>query len=200
MSGDSISAVKILTRIGACRDAINWCGSRSVKEAWEECDRGDWLLWVAAKLGVDRKLIVLAACDCARTVLHLVAKGEKRPRIATETAERWANGEASIDEVRAADAADAAYAASASAAYAAADAAAAAAYAADTYEDAADAAYAAITAAAAAYAAITAGAAVYAAAAYAAFVAARSASLAASAALVRKRIPLKKILEAIAKL
>ncbi len=48
----------------------------------------------AVRLGVDSKLLVLAACDCAEPALKHVSKGEARPRIAIETARRWVNGDA----------------------------------------------------------------------------------------------------------
>jgi hypothetical protein len=90
---------------------------------------------------VDRRRIVLAACAVAESSLKYLPAGEKRPRVAIETARRWARGEATLKEVR--DASDAAYAARA--ADAAADAAA------DVTDSAAvsvdDAAYAAYVAA-----------------------------------------------------
>jgi hypothetical protein len=137
------------------------------------------MLWICAKAGVDRKLVVFAACQCARLALKHVPKGEERPLKAIKTAEKWCKGKASIEEVRAAYAA----------AYAAADAAYAAYAAADAADAAADAAYAAAYAAyAAAYAAAD--------AAYAAYAAADAAADAAwenthqqCADLVRKNIP-----------
>jgi hypothetical protein len=128
----------LLKKHGACRDARTWAAGRTVSEdSWLACDRGDWLIWIAARLGVDRRLVVLAACDCARLALPRIPDGEHRPRLAIEAAERWARGEATIEEVRAAaSAADAyaTYAASATsyAAYAA-SAVASAASAADAY-------------------------------------------------------------------
>jgi hypothetical protein len=101
------------------------------------------MLWLAAKVKIDHKQIVLAACDCAETALRHVPEGEDRPRKAIKTARAWARGEATLDEVRTAAYADAdadADAAAAAAAYAAA----AAAYAADAA--AAAAAYAAYAA------------------------------------------------------
>jgi hypothetical protein len=122
----------------ACSEARLWLGRRrSAPKAWKECRRGDWMLWLLARRGADRKQLVMAACECARLSLHHVPAGEDRPRKAIETAEAWCRGEASLEEVRAA--ADAAYAAAA-AAYAAAAAAAADAAAADAAADAADAA------------------------------------------------------------
>ncbi len=139
--------VAFLKKNLACRPALEWLQARTLAEAWEQSERGDWLLWLAAKSGVDRRRLVMAACACARLALVHVPPGEERPRVAIETAEAWCRGEATIEQVRKAsrnvDAAYAAAAAAATAAYAA--------YAADAADAAAYAAYAA--AAAAAYAA-----------------------------------------------
>jgi hypothetical protein len=143
-----------LARMDACCEARSWAAGRTAQQAWAECERPDWLLWWARAAKVDRRLLVRAACACARTVLQYAPAGEQRPLRAIETAEAWCDGNATIEQVRsAADAASAAaYAtAAASAAYAAyaTDAASAAAYAADAAAYAADAAaYAAAYAAA----------------------------------------------------
>ena len=89
-----------LKKLGACEDAVDWASQvSSLGEAWDSCERADWLLWLAARTS-RRELVVAAACACARTVLHLVPEGEERPRLAIETAEAWTRGEATIDEVR----------------------------------------------------------------------------------------------------
>ncbi len=156
-----------LRDLDACAEAIKWVNGRSLRKCWQVADRGDWMLWLAARVGVDRKTLVLAACDCAEPALKYVPKGEDRPRKAIETARAWCEGRATLKEVR--SAAFAARAADAAAyAAAAADAAAYAAYAADAY-----AAYAAADAADAADA--------------------YAASLKHSAKLVRKRIPVEMI-------
>jgi hypothetical protein len=197
-----------LRRLNACIEAIRWAESQPDAEtAWRRCPRGDWLLWVAARLDIDRKLLVRAACACARTALSHVPAGEERPRIAIETAEAWARGEATLDDVRraaryASNAAAAAYAATAAADAAhaataddAAHAADAAADAAAAYAAAAAAAYADAAAHAAAYADDDAHAAAHAAATAAAdaraaaYAARRAASLARSADIVREIIP-----------
>ncbi len=107
----------------ACDEAKDWLGGRrSAPKAWKDCDRGDWMLWLLARRDADRKQLVLAACACARLSLPYVPKGEDRPRKAIETAEAWARGGVTMEEVRTARrAAYAAYAA-ANAAYAAANA------------------------------------------------------------------------------
>lgn len=185
----NVEAVVLLEKLSACADAVHWVRDceTSASKLWKTCQRADWMLWLAATLEVDRKLIVLAACSCARTSLKYVLTGESRPLRAIEAAEGWVCGEVSLASVR--KAAAAAYAAYA-AAYAAADAAAAyAAYAAAyaAYAAAADAA----AADAAAYAAYAASAAAYAAAA------ADAANQVIMARLVRKRIPYSCITQAL---
>ena len=155
--------IKKLKQLKPCYDALEWVEKQpSRKSAWDNCERGDWMLWLLGKRSGEvgsksRKKLVWTACQCARLSLPYVEKGEERPLKAIETAEKYTKGDATLDEVR--KAGDAAYAydadADAYAAYAAAYAAYAAAY-------AANAAYAAAYAANAAYDAA------YAAAAYAA--------------------------------
>jgi hypothetical protein len=72
------------------------------------------MLWLAARARVERKLLVLSACACAREALVYVPKLELRPLKAIETAEAWTRGEATLTEVR--SAAYAAYAATTAAA------------------------------------------------------------------------------------
>src|ERR1017187_81406 len=79
----------LLAKLGACSEARHAADGKSMREVWDSCDRGDWLLWLAGNIAIDRKLLVLAACDCARTALQYVPAGEYRPRIAIETAEAW---------------------------------------------------------------------------------------------------------------
>jgi len=179
--------VDLLRRLDACDEAIEWYGDRDSEDAWRDCQHGDWMLWIASKIGVDRKRIVMASCDCVEPALQFVPDGEDRPRAAIDTARAWCRGAATDEEVRAAAAAadaaaDAADAASATAAASAA-AAAAAAYAYAYY-----AAHAANAASVAVCADAT--------AAYAA----RTQSLAASAAIVRRHIPWDVVREALAKL
>ena len=134
---NAIEISKLLRSLHACEDARAWAEGKTLAEIWAKCERGDWLLWLCGRMcGKDgwptRQELVLAACACAERALKYVKKGEERPRIAIETARRWAQGLATIQEVRAADAAayaayaadaadaaDAAYAAYAAAAYAA---------------------------------------------------------------------------------
>ena len=134
-----------LIDLDACREAREWADRKTLSEIWGQCPRGDWMLWLARRAGVDKRTMTAAKADCAATIKHLM----KDPRSikALETAQAYGRGEATDDELAAAASADA-YAAYAAAASADADADAAAA----AYAASAD-AYAAYAAAAAAYAA-----------------------------------------------
>ena len=151
-----MSLQRKLRLLRACGEAIEWVGQRDFANAWAECERPDWMLWLVGKMAdeggwPDKKKVVLLAADIAESVLPIFEKEypkDGRPRNAIEAARGWADGKVALKDVRAA----AAYAAAAAAdAYAAAYAAAAAAAAAAAYA-AAD-ADADAAAAAAAYAA-----------------------------------------------
>ena len=69
-----------LTALNACPDARDWARDYpTLRAAWDACERADWLFWYAAKRQVDCKLLVRAACACARTALPHVSPGEDRP-------------------------------------------------------------------------------------------------------------------------
>jgi len=162
-----------LEKINACSGAREWVATqKNYKEAWQNCERGDWMLWLARKLKIDDRKLTLAKFKCANQVRHLMK--DQRSLAAIDAAEKYGNGDISRGELNddadaaaaaayaaAAYAAYAAYAAATAAAYAAADAAAYAAAAAayDAGEAAAAAAYDAADAAAAAADAATAAAA-----------------------------------------
>src|SRR5690606_23713234 len=110
-----------------CTEALRFrMQYNSFQEAWQACHRGDWMLWIAQRAGVDLRTLTRAKALCALTVRHLM-KDERSVR-ACEVALKFADGDATREEL-----ADAAYAAAAAAAAADADAdvdaAAAAAYA-----------------------------------------------------------------------
>jgi hypothetical protein len=90
-----------LHKLNVCKEALEWAaGFPSFEEAWNHCKRGDWMLWLLAKLEVDRKALTLAACACVRLALPYTTDG--RVLASIEMAEAWARGDASIEEVRSA--------------------------------------------------------------------------------------------------
>ena len=128
----------------ACENAIEWTGKRLPKQVWNECERGDWMLWLISKSeNYSIQQITAIKVECAELVKHLMK--DERSLKALEVAKKFSKGKATIEELKAATAA--ANAAVAVAAYAAdAYAYAAAANAAATNAAAAAAAYAAYAA------------------------------------------------------
>jgi hypothetical protein len=124
-----------ISKLNPCSDGAEYYESQpDFKTAWENCQRGDWMLWLASKLEVDIRTITLAKGLCAKTVLHLMK--DERSIKAVDVAIEYGMGTITDDAMRYANinahvAADASYAAAAAsadaAAYAAADAAACAA-------------------------------------------------------------------------
>lgn len=115
-----------LKALEACDEAIDWVDDRSLVEIWNDCERRDWLFWLLAQCNIERKTLVLIACECARLALPYVREGETRPLATIEIAERWARNDptSTIEIVRegrtpAAYIASGAYAAAYAASYAA---------------------------------------------------------------------------------
>lgn len=73
----------------ACEDAILWAQDYGddFQRAWDECRRGDWLLWVVerfagGKWSARRKKMIEVACECAR--LGRAWPGDIRPEVSPE--------------------------------------------------------------------------------------------------------------------
>ena len=109
----------------ACKEGRDWAlaNCSSMIDAWGKLPP-EWLVWVATRRGVlTDKELRLFVMYCARSVEHLLT--DQRSRDAIDVAERFANGEATDDELEAAwEAAWAALAAARPASRAADDAAA----------------------------------------------------------------------------
>jgi len=57
-----------LSKINACPDACEWVRlQKNYKEAWQNCDRGDWMLWLAKRLNVDDRKFTMAKAMCDKT-------------------------------------------------------------------------------------------------------------------------------------
>jgi len=50
----------------ACTAAVRWAGKKSLEKVWFSCPRADWLLWLAARLGVSRTLMLRAVRGCLK--------------------------------------------------------------------------------------------------------------------------------------
>jgi hypothetical protein len=96
-----------LQRLGAWPTILEWVGDRTLSEAWAECERADWLIWLCGRMmgrpgwpGVTD--VLRAACACVRTGLKYLPPHESRPLRAIRAVEDWLDGRANIDAVRAA--------------------------------------------------------------------------------------------------
>lgn len=83
----------------ACPDARHWVSYKTLEEAWETCERGDWLLWLAKKCDVGIRIITAAKAKCATLALHLMK--DQRSIDAVDAAIRFGRGEISEKELRA---------------------------------------------------------------------------------------------------
>ncbi len=45
----------------ACNEALVWVRGKTVQEAWEQCRRVDWLIWLASRLKMTK-----LSCGCPR--------------------------------------------------------------------------------------------------------------------------------------
>ena len=106
-----------IEKFNACKESIVFRKNYpDFKTAWENCPRGDWMLWIAKKLNVDLLKLTTAKALCANTVRNLMR--DERSTKAIDVAILFGQGKASREELDAAYAAYTAAAADAAAAYA----------------------------------------------------------------------------------
>jgi hypothetical protein len=41
---------ELLIELGACKEAREWVGERTLRDAWAECDNASWMLWLIYKI------------------------------------------------------------------------------------------------------------------------------------------------------
>src|SRR3990167_7425201 len=88
-----------INQFNPCLDAAKYYDAcKSSEEAWNNCSRGDWMLWIALKLGVDIKILTLAKVHCALTIKHLIK--DKRSINALEVALKFTNNKATLKELK----------------------------------------------------------------------------------------------------
>ena len=73
----------------------------SFEQAWTDCPRGDWMMYIAYKLGVDRKRLIYCNVQIARTVQHLMK--DERSVKALDVFEKYSLGKATIEEFEGAE-------------------------------------------------------------------------------------------------
>lgn len=88
-----------LIELDACEESRIWAEGKTDKEAWEQCERGDWLLWWAIKEYQEIRSLTLAKARCAKLVIHLMQ--DQRSIDAVNAAERFGLGEIELEELNA---------------------------------------------------------------------------------------------------
>jgi len=81
-----------LKSLNACGAAVTWAQQLTDGQAWETCERGDWLLWWAKRENCDLRQLTLAKARCAKLVIHLMK--DERSRKAVEVSEQFGLGNA----------------------------------------------------------------------------------------------------------
>jgi hypothetical protein len=87
-----------IKKFNPCKEGLAYYKSKpSFAEAWKDCHRGDWMLWMASRLGVDGRILTRAKALCANTVRSLIR--DKRITGAIDAALRYADGEIDGEEL-----------------------------------------------------------------------------------------------------
>lgn len=102
--------IELLKSLDACIEAVECAKTQpDLETAWNNCKRSDWMLWLDGKMDLfndrDRRLMACAfvrrtPLGDGRVVWDLLT--DERSRNAVEVAERYANGDATDDELSAA--------------------------------------------------------------------------------------------------
>lgn len=60
-----------LSQMMACPTAMLWAKDyEDILEAWNQCDRGDWMLWLLDHLKIDRTIVNEICCLCCDDIAH----------------------------------------------------------------------------------------------------------------------------------
>ena len=122
-NSDLQMGMETLKDLCACENGYKFAKEKGlILDAWNTCQRGDWMLWFANKLGCPLQLFTLAKGKCAETVIHLMK--DQRSINAVKVAIAFGNGNATCEELNVV--VGAAYCAAEAASYVDVDAAAAA--------------------------------------------------------------------------
>ena len=88
---------QLLIELNACKPAIEWAGDKTIEQVVAECDNGEWLAWLAQKIELDKRSLVLVGGHIANTVRHLMT--DDRSKQAVDVCIAYGEGRASDDEL-----------------------------------------------------------------------------------------------------
>ena len=87
-----------IEKYNPCIEAVDYRSKfNTFEEAWNNCERGDWMLWIAQKVGVDLRTLTKAKVKCAMLVQHLMK--DERSTEALKVALDYSEGNATIEEL-----------------------------------------------------------------------------------------------------
>ena len=103
----------LLVKLKACPEAVEFAKGKSLQQAWDKCERSNWMLWLlGSQLGEkgwpDKKTFLLATVDFAQTAMKYWKKKfpeDDRPQKCLDTVVKYCQGKATIEEVASAGAA-----------------------------------------------------------------------------------------------
>lgn len=88
----------LLKQMGACEHAIVWVGEKSMHEAWDTCERGDWMLWFYTRYRPgDLQGVTLVKGLIANTVRHLMS--DQRSLDAVDSAIEFGGGKVGTEQL-----------------------------------------------------------------------------------------------------
>jgi hypothetical protein len=89
MNSTIYSSLSFLRKIHACDEAITYASAQpDFQSIWNNCPRGDWLIWLASLLRAPQKLVVQVSIECVRPVLKLIPGNE----YVIIRCNKWVNG------------------------------------------------------------------------------------------------------------
>src|SRR5271157_1500296 len=89
-------------KFGACSEGVEWAlaNCKNMRDVWATA-KPEWMIWIATREGVlTEKQLRLFAVWCCRQIWHLMT--DERSRNAVDVVEKYANGEATEEELSAA--------------------------------------------------------------------------------------------------
>lgn len=93
--------MKLLNELNACRGAKQWASGKTLSQAWSECHRADWMLWLLGRSSINKKIIATIAVEFAETCVH---NAKDYPAVAEciTTVKKYLSGQATQEELAAA--------------------------------------------------------------------------------------------------
>ena len=54
-----------LKSLDACSNAMAWAAGKTLSQAWQECQRPDWMLWLLGRSSINKKVIATIVVEIA---------------------------------------------------------------------------------------------------------------------------------------